>query len=639
MKSILYYVVVAAGMGLVLSGTVLGQEVRGAVNHVTLSKGDNSANPGDITGMRTARSRTPEEISILQELQALKRRDDGTQREKILSLQNQLDQLTGESVTKPADYNPGRLVPGDLREYPLNPTDIQNVLLYNSGVNAIHGLATATEQRGITAGRIWAAVAHDSGAGSDRVQILRSDNGGLSWGIYAVGTLGGTDQISYDQLDMEIVEPDTGQKYIYVFYGFRQNGGSGNWLAAGLAVQSPTFGGGFFGLSWPGASADQRFYRPRVTSDNAFYHSNAYLYIVASSDSATSTGRDNFQVYARVLNPYTVSPTFSYMSGRFFWHTTTAGSSLRDLHSDVAYFKNGGSDSVIVSYSNLPDSTRLFFAKASIAGTAANPTAAGGSIGGNEPNDAKQFARLSTNGSDNGSVICVFNQFTNGSWNVKYFRTINSGNFYFIDGQSTLWGNAGRTSYQPDIVGVRNGNIHYFCFETFSPTSTDSLHYVSVTTTGGTSHIPRMNGVANISETQGPKPGFRYVTGDSCFAIYSPTGPVNAWATAGCTGSLVSVPDEAAPGVYSLSQNYPNPFNPRTRIQMEIPKSGHVRLALYDVLGREVAVLVNDRREAGTYSVEADGSHLASGIYFYRMQVVSEGSVFFSATKKMVILK
>ena len=72
---------------------------------------------------------------------------------------------------------------------------------------------------------------------------------------------------------------------------------------------------------------------------------------------------------------------------------------------------------------------------------------------------------------------------------------------------------------------------------------------------------------------------------------------------------------------------------------MEIPKSGLVRLALYDVLGREVAVLVNDRREAGTYSVEADASHLASGIYFYRMQVVPEGSVFFSATKKMVVLK
>jgi hypothetical protein len=69
-----------------------------------------------------------------------------------------------------------------------------------------------------------------------------------------------------------------------------------------------------------------------------------------------------------------------------------------------------------------------------------------------------------------------------------------------------------------------------------------------------------------------------------------------------------------------LYQNYPNPFNPSTTIKYELPKPSVVRLNVYDMLGREVSVLVNERREAGVYEVKFDGSTLASGVYFYRLQ-------------------
>jgi len=85
---------------------------------------------------------------------------------------------------------------------------------------------------------------------------------------------------------------------------------------------------------------------------------------------------------------------------------------------------------------------------------------------------------------------------------------------------------------------------------------------------------------------------------------------------------------------YSLSQNYPNPFNPVTKINFDIPKQGLVNLKIYDVLGREVKVLVNEVKTPGTYSVDFNASEFASGVYFYRME--SNG---FIDVKKLLLVK
>jgi len=69
-----------------------------------------------------------------------------------------------------------------------------------------------------------------------------------------------------------------------------------------------------------------------------------------------------------------------------------------------------------------------------------------------------------------------------------------------------------------------------------------------------------------------------------------------------------------------LHQNYPNPFNPVTAIRYQIPGVCNVRLVVYDLLGREVAALVNERQDAGSYTVTFDGSRIASGVYLYRIQ-------------------
>lgn len=98
--------------------------------------------------------------------------------------------------------------------------------------------------------------------------------------------------------------------------------------------------------------------------------------------------------------------------------------------------------------------------------------------------------------------------------------------------------------------------------------------------------------------------------------------------------STVSVPSLVVPEEFSLSQNYPNPFNPRTTIEFDLPVSADVRLIVYDLLGREVSVLVNERKNAGTHKVEFDASTLASGVYLYRLTAGG-----FSHSKKLAILR
>jgi hypothetical protein len=88
------------------------------------------------------------------------------------------------------------------------------------------------------------------------------------------------------------------------------------------------------------------------------------------------------------------------------------------------------------------------------------------------------------------------------------------------------------------------------------------------------------------------------------------------------------------PVIFDLHQNYPNPFNPSTVISWQLPVSSRVSLKVYDVLGKEVATLVNENKEAGYYETRFDGSALASGLYIYRL---SAGN--FVSTKKMLMIK
>jgi hypothetical protein len=88
------------------------------------------------------------------------------------------------------------------------------------------------------------------------------------------------------------------------------------------------------------------------------------------------------------------------------------------------------------------------------------------------------------------------------------------------------------------------------------------------------------------------------------------------------------------PNEFSLKQNYPNPFNPSTRIKFDLPASSFTKLAVYDIAGREVALLVNEKLSPGTYEYKFNAAKLTSGVYFYKLQTED-----FVETKRMILVK
>ena len=85
---------------------------------------------------------------------------------------------------------------------------------------------------------------------------------------------------------------------------------------------------------------------------------------------------------------------------------------------------------------------------------------------------------------------------------------------------------------------------------------------------------------------------------------------------------------------FDLEQNFPNPFNPSTRISYAIPSASFVNLKVYDIIGNEIAVLVNEEKQAGNYQIDFDATELTGGVYFYQLLTGS-----FVETKKMILMK
>ena len=112
-------------------------------------------------------------------------------------------------------------------------------------------------------------------------------------------------------------------------------------------------------------------------------------------------------------------------------------------------------------------------------------------------------------------------------------------------------------------------------------------------------------------------------SGSPCINTGDPDSPLDPDGSRADMGTFyygetgISSGDPSLPGQISLSQNYPNPFNPATSISFSLSEPSHVSLTVYDLLGRKVQSLVNDRREPGTYQVTFDASELAGGVYFY----------------------
>ncbi|RKX25676.1 MAG: hypothetical protein DRP47_09405, partial [Candidatus Zixiibacteriota bacterium] len=127
-------------------------------------------------------------------------------------------------------------------------------------------------------------------------------------------------------------------------------------------------------------------------------------------------------------------------------------------------------------------------------------------------------------------------------------------------------------------------------------------------------------------------PGSKYV-----FSIKDPIVSLSPYWTGRyvfkAASDVTEIPGDL-PETYSLSQNYPNPFNPNTVINFDVPVKSHVSLKVYNILGQLVETLVDKEMSPGPYEATFDGTGIASGIYFYKLETDK-----FTETKKMVLVK
>jgi len=158
------------------------------------------------------------------------------------------------------------------------------------------------------------------------------------------------------------------------------------------------------------------------------------------------------------------------------------------------------------------------------------------------------------------------------------------------------------------------------------------LKYTGVDTSAGFAGINYKGGFST-----GTKPGSLVVFGFPFETIYPQSKSVEiAKSITGFFGinTSVSTNDNLSAKEFYLAQNYPNPFNPSTRIRYQLPGSGHVSLRVFDILGKEAALLVNEEQTSGSHEVEFNASSLSGGVYIYQLTCGSD-----SQSKKFLLLK
>lgn len=247
---------------------------------------------------------------------------------------------------------------------------------------------------------------------------------------------------------------------------------------------------------------------------------------------------------------------------------------------------------------------------------------------------------------DNGSTFS--NWTTNGSWNTTTAQYVSAPSS-FTDSPGGNYGNNINTNMTLSTpVNVSTTPVVYLSFwHRYATEAGYDFCYVEVSSDNGSTwnQVASFNGtmttwtqltydITNYANaTTQLKIRFRLtsdagVTGDGWY--------IDDIKLTNYCGSLVGIPgnNNGIPIRYALEQNYPNPFNPVTSIKYQLPKSSQVKITVFDLLGKEIAVLVNGNVEAGYHTAEFDGSNFASGLYLYKIE--ADG---FTDVKKMMLVK
>lgn len=465
---------------------------------------------------------------LISEMEKIKSPDNPlNQGDRLLDLQKEIEKEDGSTITRNEELSRSfiKIVPSPPQTEVLKTTPVYERGMYHAAI------ATQVEQRGTTAGRIWIAVGYtdtDTGvtAKPDTIALYYSDNGGNSFDEYVRVAFSSANKLGFDDLDMEIIENTSGDKYIYMVFGYYTDGYFGSRRIGYTVVRTPSLA--VFGstLFFPGQTASSKYLNPRITSDNARYPSNPYVSISVMQDSASGTDHFWMTKICKIFSPFTLAPAVTYNSKCIY--NVAEGFAYDNVTTDVAYFNNGG-DSLIYVLSGYPGYTPyLYFYKVN-ANTAEYPVYSGIF---NSTGDDLEYARIACSGGTNQLRMMVTytdNYQNTGDFDQWYLTSSDAGAGWL---SNTIEYTGLHDSRYGDIIARRNANGS---FAVSLRNDLGTLYNVTAATFNGEFNIASYQHAMNTDYANSfasPKPAFRYVNGDSCLTMWSYY--YTSYGTSGC---------------------------------------------------------------------------------------------------------
>lgn len=468
-------------------------------------------------------------IDFQNRMKAAKESDN---KDEIIRLQGESDRITGTYTAAPKQTEVKKLTPEQEDNIIMNN-------ITNSTERIVTAMATCTEQSGNKTGRIWSVYRYTPVDGfSDGIGISYSDDYGNNWNGYGLYSIAGIQWLYNDkQMDAELVINSSNEKYLWITFTTIISSISQHNLIDLFIVNLNNGSASNSILNWPGSSFID-LGTPRIVSDNAAYSNAVYMYLAVRFDSLTENSPFIYlkgEKVAVCYNPYTTSPLITYRSSCFMRTINFSNNGYQDyFNCDIAYFRNGGQDSILLVETSLASISAITLGRASIFSfvTTSPLSAYIGTI--NTSPNKRSGGYIASNGAYNNLMISVINEYSATDHDVEYYHSTN-GSRGWSQGFIDYFGSDVKTD--AEVVGQRNAPGEFaVAFANVFPSTvkyyqTDSYIWSSV-------YLNNFSHLINDS-IRIPKAGIRLNSGsENCFAVWADITRHGLWSSAGCTGPI-----------------------------------------------------------------------------------------------------
>lgn len=402
--------------------------------------------------------------------------------------------------------------------------------------NDIYSIQTVTEQRGNNTGRIWVIASNNvfSALTYSEIYFYYSDDNGINWFNYAYA-YNPYETCLKDALDAEIIEDFSGTKYLFVAYGANTISSSKNICNLLTLEISGVAIGSVQRLEWPGFDyndTDVQYNKPRITSDNEFWTSGAYLYIAVCQDSSDGSQNIFGEKVALITFTNTSTPSVDYRSEIYFYYSFN--NPFYQGNCDIAWFDDplNGGGSVILVESGAFFTTAIYMYETPDVGYLGLPTYEGYL----DPDGiSKSSACIASNGLYQNLMIVNVSEFDSSDYDIQYFYTTNAGAVWtdgFVNYTSSHDRRADIAPFrsQPGdfVTGFSDDNPFY-----------NNVYYSTSRNNSWSLPVSPVN-TLDASLNAFPRPGFALGNPDSCFIAWSLYSNSGVYASNGCSGILNS---------------------------------------------------------------------------------------------------